>query len=261
MRNPYKFPARSRADMIAAMESIGGRYESGARHPFAWNVKIYDWPDDSAAGLAAQIADLNPAWDSAWREYVESRDSLFWQICEDMGRTYVDGEYCTWPGDDHGQYHFEFHGRSGGWLVLTKWRGRSLRGFSIADDCAADEFASLAWQEVRELYRATATMSQDFASEKLREDMAWHVADARVRWEERRREAIADNRAAQVESASAALALLHEFRAARAAWAGRGGLGAVPVICATLRQAIIARIAGARAHGRAAWQLEAGVVS
>ena len=263
MKNPYNFSARSRADMISALESIGGRYDGRNRYPFAWNVKIHSIGDMTAAGLAEFDSGtgepFSPAWDSAWAAHLERSDSLFWDICSDAGRYYTDGDYCTWAGNDQGDYGFEFHGRSGGWLVLTKWRGRSLRDFSIADDCGADSYASLTWPEVRQLYRAIETMNQDFTPAKIRAEFRSHLAMARGQWEEARHEAIESARGDQVENAGAALALLSEFRAARTAWQGRGGLGGVPVICATLRSVIMGRIASARAAGRIAGQLEAGV--
>lgn len=251
-RNPYKFPARSRAAMIAALESVGGHYERFARYPFAWNVKIHSWGDITAAGLSGLEPDgnpFNPAFDKAWQDYAESSDSLFWEVCSNAARYYTDGDYCTWPGDDQGAYEFELHGRSGGWLVLTKWHGRSLRDFSVPDDCAADEFATLSWPEVRQLYRAVMTMEQDLTPAKVLQEFRYHLAYARSNWEAERREAIAQHAATATEAAANARELLAEFRAARKAG---GALVNVPAICATLRQAIADRIRLARRERRAA---------
>lgn len=261
MKNPYKFPARSRGAMIAALEAIGGR--SG--YPFAWNVKIRDWGDIGAAALqdlagGAFGVPFNPAWDSAWRRHVESSDEVFWRVCEDAARYYLDGGYCTWPGDDQGDYEFELHGRSGGWLVLTKWQGISTQGLDFDDmrDNARRDwtpFGQWSFARVRTLYRAVMTMNQDFTPEKVHAEFRWHLAEVRAHWEGERREAIARAQAWQVEAAANARELLGELRAARADGAA---LVDVPAICRTIRAAIVERIALARRSRRAAAALIAG---
>lgn len=259
MRNPYKFPARSRAAMITAMETIGGRFERyGESYPFAWNVKIHDIGDTTAAGLESLNPDpvpFSPQWDSAWRRHMESRDSLFWDICEAARRPYVDGEYCTFPGDDMGAYEFEFHGRSGGWLVLTYWRGRLLRNFDLDELRTPEDSGGWSFDSVRQLYRAVMTMNQDFTRDKVRAEFRLQLAYYRAQWEAGRRDAIARNRAWQTAAADNARELLQEFRAARAAGAG---LVTVPAICQTIRAAIRDRIQLARRSRQAAAALANG---
>lgn len=254
-KNPYRFPARSRSAMIAAMESIGGysgwNAPSRRAYPFAWNVKIHRFPS-SARELGDNphsSAPFNPAWDSAWDKYCEESDWLFGSICEDMASG-LDG-YSTYPGDDSGEFAFTFGGRSGGWLILDSAYGMTMAGLDFAElaDPEAYTFA-----EVRKLYRAIMTMDSDFADSKVAAEFAYQCAFRRSQWEEERREELAQTVAEVTSDQVTARRLLGELRALKRL----PNLAAFTASCDALRSAIRNAIGDARDGRRKALALATG---
>lgn len=249
MKCPYSFPARSREAMIKAMEDVGGystRHSGG--YPFAWNVKIHRYPS-TARELAehAEGEPFNPAWDDAWEREMESDDSFFWSICENMARHYLEGDYSTWPGDDSGEFAFSIAGRSGGWLILESAYGWNMRGFDL--DSLRDvqtpygiEESDWTFAEVRKLYKAIMVMEADFASDKIQREYAYQVAFRRTQWEEERRETIRQLDAEAASDKATALRLLSELRAMKRLPA----LAPFKESCAVLRKAIVTAIGDRR---------------
>ncbi len=185
----YSFPERSRAGMIRAIERIASPYyeRRSGRFLFSWNVKLGFLVDDSAKGLAPYAeSPLDPALDDAWSAALES-DSWRWGcIAEDMGRDVED--YCTYPGNDQGQFSFGFYGRCGGNLCLESAFGQDMTG-DIDDFTAmlADK-EETPFSDLRRLYRAIVCMDSDFSRAKVRESYCHHLAFMRQSWEEERRE-------------------------------------------------------------------------
>ena len=119
--------------------------------------------------------------DSAWDSHFQGDDSLFWTFCEDAGRQVSDGEWCSYPGDDQGDWEFSFAGRSGGWIVLEKWRGRDMRNPSD------DDLAEMSFADLRAFYRGIRTADSDFTTAKASAEVEYHAASYREGWEEERK--------------------------------------------------------------------------
>lgn len=192
---PYTFPARTRAAMSAYILDRATRSYNYATYSFCWNVKAYEFDFDGptlrAAGLEGYALDSD--FDSQWAEWLESFDDPHGMFCEDAGRTFTENEWCSYPGDDQGDWVFSFAGRSGGWLVLTEWRGRDVRHVD-SDDLESWDFADL-----RAFYRGLICADSDITSDKAGKEVL-HMAAAQY---ESQIDEWADNRTAD----AAALAL------------------------------------------------------
>lgn len=188
MPKPYKFPARSRLAMVAALENIGGYqgwHAPGRRAwPFAWNVKIYMHNYDELAETLEPHNDsgvpFNPAFDRAFSEHMEE-ESSFWAVVENMRRNSED-----WHDFDGGDgYEFEYAGRCGGNLVLTHACGRSMSDVDF-DEMREDK-DEWPFADVRALYRAVTVMDKDFSREAVRKEWLFCLASERAYWEEGKR--------------------------------------------------------------------------
>ena len=175
-RCPYTYPHRSRAGMTAYIVDRTAHSDYHTTYPICWNVKVYsaDW-----SGHAGDET-VNARFDKAWDEYMNDNPEFSSMIFEDAGRTFSEGEYTTYPGDDQGDWRFGFFGRSGGWLALTEWTGTKLYGrdFDLAEFCAA-----LSFTELRILYRALRCMDADITRDKVNEEVSFHVNFQRHQWE------------------------------------------------------------------------------
>jgi hypothetical protein len=253
-KNPYSFPARSRADMIAALESIGGysgwNAPSRRAYPFAWNVKIHRYPSSAKELESFRYGEgepFNAQWDSAWQRELESdtENSRFNSALEDMRSNLED--YSTYPGDDAGEFSFTFGGRSGGWLILESaygWQMAGLELSSLADERTqwGVERSEWSFAEVRKLYKAIMTMEADFASAKVDSAYAHAMAFQRMQWEEERRERLAQTIAEVTSDQETAKRLLGELRSLKRL----PGLAAYKGACKVLRAAITNAISDAR---------------
>lgn len=185
MKSPYKFPARSRAAMIDAMESIGG-YSSGyhSRYAFAWNAKLYNWPDSSKLEAVESDTPFNRAWDSAFAAEMQS-EGFFENIVESM-RWQVES-YSDYDGNE--SFDFDFTGRSGGYIALSKAFGWDVGQLDL--DEVRGDFTGWPFERVRLLYRAVTVMDSDFTRAKIDAELAYRIAWEREQWEESRRDEIA----------------------------------------------------------------------
>lgn len=260
---PYSFPARSRAAMADAIESIGhyraydyGSYRAyghgSARYPFCWNVKLDGlWRSDAATLNAANSdAELRPEWDSAFESYCEgdSGQGVFESVQESMWRQAEN--YSTWPGDDSGQWKLTLAGRSGGWLCLIDSPVGKLAGQSLDELVESirltGEDEEWSFANVRTLYRGLVCMDSDFTRAKVNEETRYQLAHVRGEWEAERADKIrtlwADAR--------------DKRRDARALAAGLAMAGDIPEVIAS--HAIHTRrellLAACRATARA-WEL------
>lgn len=206
---PYQFPHKSRAGMTAYLadhESYGGWNHPFRRwSPLSWNVKLGGFSNDGKRGEFK----ANPEFDDAWDSYVQSSNSVWDWITEDMCRTYSDSEYTTYPGDDQGQWKFCFAGRSGGHMILESWQiARPQRdgkpdGLSLKVDFLR-QFDRDSWVEwlgeiefstLRALYRAVRCMDQDFTRDKLNREFEHQLNFRREQWEGEHAEELAQEQA------------------------------------------------------------------
>lgn len=177
---PYTFPHRSRAAIVEYLTERRARSYNYQTYRFAWCVKVHSARFDGDA-LRKHIPGLNPALDSAWDSYVESPgDGLFWQWCEDAGRDISAGEWSSYPGDDQGEWEFSFAGRSSGWIVLEKWRGRDMRSPDAFDLMDSDAWP---WADLVAFYRGIRTADSDFTPAKAAANVEYYAADHREQWE------------------------------------------------------------------------------
>lgn len=181
-KTPYSFPLKSRAAIVEFLTRDGRAYD-GRRYNFAWNVKTYGASFDGDS-LRQHFPDLDPALDAEFQEVAESDPSLFWHWLEDASRYVGDGEWCSYPGDDQGDWQFAFAGRSGGWLVLEKWRGRDMRGIDFADMLDPEEWS---FSDLRAFYRGIVCADSDFTPAKAAREVEWQAAAYRDQWESERR--------------------------------------------------------------------------
>lgn len=184
MKNSYTYPHRSkkaRIEYLAAHESYGGWNHPARRwSPLAWNVKLH------GADLTGKCGDypVSDLHDEAWKQALH--DEHLWQrIVEDMSRQYMEGEYSTSPGDDQGDWEFAFAGRSGGWMLLSKWKYSNFLRTSFAN---AGEWHDWLLEQDKEtiekLYRGVRCMDADFTREKIEKEFAYQANFQRSQWEE-----------------------------------------------------------------------------
>jgi len=190
---PYTWPHRSRAAIVDYLiDRKGSSYDCS--YLFAWNVKVYGAKFDGAS-LRTYDPTLNPALDSEWDSHVKSNgDRLFWHWCEDAGRDISEDEWTSYPGDDQGDWEFSFGGRSGGWIVLEKWRGRDVRN--------PDDFSEWSWPDLVAFYRGIRCADSDFTQANAVVSVEDYAAAYRADWEAEKREEAEE----EAESAAASMA-------------------------------------------------------
>jgi hypothetical protein len=187
MKKPYSFPLRSRAD-IADFLTRRGRSYHYQRYTFVWNVKTHGARFDGDS-LRKHFPDLSMIEDSAWDDLLnKDTGDLFWSWCEDAGRNsgVEQNEWTSYPGDDQGDWEFSFAGRSGGWLVLDKWRGRDMRDVDSADFLDPEIWS---FDDLRSFYRGIVCADQDFTPQKAAAEVEFMAAFYREQWEDDRAEA------------------------------------------------------------------------
>lgn len=175
----YSFPLKSRAAIVDFLTRDGRSYHY-TRYRFAWNVKTYTAAFDGAA-LRKHIPGLDPALDSAWESTMEHDSGAFWEWCEDAGRHVSDGEWASYLGADQGDWEFSFAGRSGGWLVLEKWRGRDVRDLDPAELMDPEEWP---FADLRAFYRGIVCADSDFTPANAALNVECEAAFRRGQWEE-----------------------------------------------------------------------------
>jgi hypothetical protein len=168
---PYSFTATTRAEMIEYL-TRDGRYYRPYRYRFAWNVKVHGACFDGPT-LRALNPDLSPEYDARWTEWMERNgDGAFWYWCEEAARWYAEGDWCSYPGDDQGDWQFAFEGRSGGWLVLTKWRNRDMRDFDPAELTDPEEWPD---DDLTDFYRGIVCLDTDVTPDKAAREVEYHA--------------------------------------------------------------------------------------
>lgn len=175
-KRPYTFPLRSRA-AIAEFLNRDGRSYHYQRYRFAWNVKTYGANFDSDT-LRGVNPDLSPEFDSRWDSALQANGEWFWIWCEDAGRIISGDEWTSYPGTDQGDWEFSFAGRSGGWIVLEKWRGRDVRNLTRED------FLEWDWPDLLAFYRGIVCADSDFTPAKAAAEVVYFAACDRGQMED-----------------------------------------------------------------------------
>jgi hypothetical protein len=200
MKVPYTFPHKSRQAIYEYLAGRGAYYDQ-ERYAFAWNVKTHTASFYSNA-LRLVHPDLDPAFDAAWEALLESDNSnLFWYWCEGAGRGIAEGEWTSYPGDDQGDWDFSFAGRSGGWLILRKWRGYDMRDVYPNDFLDPELWP---WADLVAFYRGIRCADSDFTPQKAAKEVMFQAARYRGEvWEVEKRE-MSDARARKLADSIAA---------------------------------------------------------
>ena len=178
---PYEFPKIGRVGIITELMNHSV-HRDGHYGDFylSWNVKMDMNLDDSG-----KLGDyeVDSQFDEKWAEYMEENDSdIFYRICEDMARTYLENEYCTYPGNDQGDYQFGFQGRSGGHLVLREVDGNEI-GFSSYND-VQNVLNELDDSELVKIYKVVKSLDADITKAKLGQEWAYQLNFVRQDLEE-----------------------------------------------------------------------------
>jgi hypothetical protein len=179
MPAPYDFGLRSRQDIIDwIMDNTQGyyRFPPGDNYPLAWNIRVrsFEWTNGKQGEY-----ETNPLLDKRWESLVENDHEFFWLVAEDALRHYTEGEWTSYPGGDQGDWEFGVTGRSGGWLVLTAWRGDDLRNMERGDFW--NWLTALDYQDLRKFYKGIACLNSDIRPD---EEMAHHANYRRHDWEQ-----------------------------------------------------------------------------
>jgi hypothetical protein len=174
----YRYPHRTRLDMAAFIAGHAFHRERHGSTYLAWNIKVHG--ADMSGKVEGSDAAVDPELDALWNKYAEQHgDSLFWDACRDGIRAYVDGEATTYPGTDQGEFTFKTQGRSGGWLVLTEWRGRDM-GFDSRMEMV-ETLLEMEPEELSALYAAIVCFDDDIRPERVFAD---NIAQSRASVEE-----------------------------------------------------------------------------
>lgn len=177
MESQITFPHKSRRAIIEYLKSNGGYNSLDDNYAFAWNVKVH-WANFDGDSLRKHIPELDPKFDDAWDKLLEKNPGAFYRFLEDAGLWLTEGEWCTYPGDDKGDWKFEFTGRSGGWLGLVSWCGISLKGRRFYSDFESsfEEKDEWPFELLRALYRGIRIADHEFTPEKASRAVEYQAA-------------------------------------------------------------------------------------
>jgi hypothetical protein len=175
--------------MVDAIEGIGGysRFNDGS-YPVAFNVKAY--PD---LGFEDLWQHIDGAWTNegdipaGFKEFAESlypehEDSLFDWGVEDARHCIEESDAyrMLWDGTEI-DVTWEFHGRSGGWLIPVEMEGINMGGRELeywrAKPGTEDfDHAGIDFEDLRKIYRFLCQCQRDFTPEKAAKDVQYQAA-------------------------------------------------------------------------------------
>ncbi|MCD0159680.1 hypothetical protein IHN63_00005 [Deinococcus sp. 6YEL10] len=188
-RSPYRFPARSRADMVTAIMLHSDRHD---RHfcLMSFNVKTYGARMDfETLARTYQQANgpLTPAQLRAARIVHEQQETeatrtgygLHYHAVEDTRTGLTDGDaYAMDPNGTPRPTVWEFHGRSGGYAVPVQVDGMNLTRWSYEEDARADLMDPDVWnfEDVRALYRLAVVWGHDLTPTNAAREVEYQAA-------------------------------------------------------------------------------------
>jgi hypothetical protein len=174
-----KFSCRTREQMLVMLANHSIHAPDRFGGAIAWNIKVSSF-DTSGKGADK----VDPQFDERWSAYLDKHgNDLFSEACEDGLREFVEGNYATYPGNDHGEYKFGVAGRSGGWLYLSSWNGPAPKGghvpmhFDGYSDYV-DYLLELSPEDLCRLYKVVANVDHDVRNPKA--VLEYHMNQRRV---------------------------------------------------------------------------------
>ena len=190
-KHPYTFPHKSKSgtmEYLTEHEGYGGwNHPHRGWSPLAWCVKVNDIDVSGGWGLKHHEY-IDPLLDEEWaRHWTENQNSLTEIIFEDAQSTYREGLYTTYPGNDQRDWEFCFGGRSGGWLILEKWKNDDFLKMRYKESWE-DYLSGLFFSDLETLYKAVKYMDVDFTREKVSQEVSYQLHFQRTLWEENIRE-------------------------------------------------------------------------
>lgn len=191
MNKQYTYPHKSRVsitDYLMRHQSYGGwNHPYRGWSPLAWDVKVHEI-DETGGWKLKHHEFIDPLLDDEWDDFRrENMDNLWSLIIEDSQRHYIEGEYTTYPGDDQGDWKFTFGGRSGGWLILSKWKNDDF--LKMANQESWEDYLNgLFFSDLTILYKAVRCMDVDFTRENAERNVSYQLNFQRTVWEEGIRE-------------------------------------------------------------------------
>lgn len=173
----YHWPASSRSEIVSAIVNHPWHSTNGAfGYALGWDIKV---PGFDATGATHEFTP-DPAFATLWKATVEKDDHLFWEVCAEAVSPYVDGQVQSWPGDDDGDWSFRTEGRSGGWLVLSKWRSHRMEFGS--PDGLRSFLDDLSDADLVDLYKGIVCFDSDLSEPA--DTVAWGYSQRRASREE-----------------------------------------------------------------------------
>jgi hypothetical protein len=174
----YNAPLRSRKAIIAFLADHHDYYRfRGTCSPIAWNVKDHGSDLEFDNLVEVYKKGHNYGQDEVWldspeylkaarEKYDEVKDKL-WEWAIERARESVmedDAYKCLWDGTEL-QVTYEFGGRSGGWLLMTKFEGEDLS--SIPQEHVAHDLGGMPYKTLVKLYKLVVQNDHDFRSEAV----------------------------------------------------------------------------------------------
>ena len=195
LKNPYRFPEKSRVDMITFISLITGYISDyGTKYPLSWNVSIgrLDFGFDNLWALAQSDCAYQPEDPeyAVYKGFAESvyniekdKDSdlnaLYEMAVQDAQETVNEADtYKTlWAGPVIADTEFCFAGHGGKHLCLQRWNGSNFEGIHEDDfiemlkDKEVWPFARL-----RLFYKFCRTWTKDFTRGSATKEVEYQAA-------------------------------------------------------------------------------------
>ena len=183
MPKAYKAPLRSRTDILAYLEGIGGYAGHHEKTCLSWNVKTYHarmeldrLQDSLAESLNAEHFDILTNHADEVQEWVdENRDGTLARLAEfslgNLAESVHDTDAYTmlWDGTAV-PVELGFFGRSSGYLGIKAFDGYAM---DFSSDDIASELNDWPYERLRLLYRYAVQCSADFTPKKASEALEY----------------------------------------------------------------------------------------
>lgn len=195
----YVLPAKTKKEAVAWIVNLAIRrqrfFGQLCNHYFCWNVKLGVL--DTSGHNETKDFKLDEKHDDLWKAWFDKHaDTVIQAACEEAASQYREGEYTSYPGDDQGDWKFSQMGRSGGWMVLTHWRGHDMRTVGIGN--LEDWLHSLDDDSLFKLLVGLTCLEVDLDPHRVKANVEYYIAEQRA--EKEREWAEADKATAEKEA-------------------------------------------------------------